>query len=193
MPLVCLLSLLFLLGCGDSESDAAVAARFDAEGRLERPGGYRSWIHVGAPLTPNSLNDGHAAFPEFHSVYVDPASYQVYRESGVWRDGTVFLKELVSVGAEKASSGRGYFMGEFLGLEASVKSAEQFPDAPGNWGYFRFTDEEGGPPKRVAAPLPVEACSACHQQNAAEDLVFTQFYPVLRAARGRRDTPPEDL
>ncbi len=32
--------------------------------------------------------------------------------------------------------------------------------------------------------MPTENCAACHQANAAEDMVFTQFYPVLRAAKG---------
>ncbi|HBV21957.1 MAG TPA: cytochrome P460, partial [Nitrosomonas sp.] len=27
------------------------------------------------------------------------------------------------------------------------------------------------------------ACSACHQQHAEQDQVFTQGYPVLRAAK----------
>lgn len=34
-----------------------------------------------------------------------------------------------------------------------------------------------------AAPQTTEGCNVCHQQNAAEDWVFTQFYPVLRAAK----------
>jgi hypothetical protein len=28
------------------------------DGQLERPAGYREWIYVGAPLTPNDMNDG---------------------------------------------------------------------------------------------------------------------------------------
>jgi len=35
----------------------------------------------------------------------------------------------------------------------------------------------------VAAPQATEGCNVCHQQNAAEDWVFTQFYPVLRAVK----------
>ena len=31
-----------------------------------------------------------------------------------------------------------------------------------------------------AAAFPNDACNACHEQNAATDFVFTQFYPVLR-------------
>jgi len=35
----------------------------------------------------------------------------------------------------------------------------------------------------MAAAEPTAACNACHKANAADDLVFTQYYPVLRAAR----------
>jgi len=138
------------------------AVKFRMDGSLERPAGYRSWVYVGAPLTPNELNDGKAAFPEFHSVYIDPASYEAYKRTGEWRDGTVLLKELISVGAKSSTSGKGYFMGEFLGLEAVVKSAERFPDEPGHWGFFRFTDEAGGPVHRTAEVLPTAAC-ACRK------------------------------
>lgn len=38
-------------------------AQFDADGRLKLPEGYRHWVFVGAPLTPNGLNNGKAGFP----------------------------------------------------------------------------------------------------------------------------------
>lgn len=167
-------------------------AVFDSDGSLVRPRGYRTWVYVGAPLTPNDMNGGQAPFPEFHSVYVDPASFEAYKRTGEWRDGTVFLKELIDVGSKAATSGQGYFMGEFIGLEAAVKSADRFPDEPGNWAYFRFTDEEGGPVHARASALPRSACSACHQGSAQDDFVFTQYYPVLRAAKAFGGGSPED-
>ncbi len=173
-----------------ASGDQAIA--FTREGELKRPRGYRSWVYVGAPLTPNDMNDGKAAFPEFHSVYVDPISFEHYKRTGAWRDGTVVVKELVSVGTKSSTSGRGYFMGEFLGLETMLKSAERFPDEPGHWGFFRFTDEEGGPVHRTATALPTASCAACHQGSARDDLVFTQHYPVLRAAKGFGSGSPED-
>lgn len=195
-----------LVGCGmvdggdAPESTSATLATagqgepavFRMDGSLERPRGYREWVFVGAPVTPNDMNDGKAAFPEFHSVYVDPQSYRHWKSTGQWRSGTVFVKELSSVGAKAATSGRGYFMGEFGGVEVSVKDAKRFPDAPGNWAYFRFTDEKGGPPHRTAKVLPTSACATCHAASAADDLVFTQYYPVLRAAKKFGKGRPED-
>ncbi len=34
-------------------------------GQLERPTGFREWIYVGTPVTPNDMNGGKAAFPNF--------------------------------------------------------------------------------------------------------------------------------
>ena len=81
------------------------AARLDeyfkiVNGELERPTGYREWIYVGTPVTPNDLNDGKAAFPEFHNVYIDPTSWAHWKDTGEFRDGTILIKELVSVGAK---------------------------------------------------------------------------------------------
>ena len=63
-----------------------------------------------------------------------------------------------------------------------VELVERFPDEPGNWAYFTFGHH--APPYAAAvAKAPVQACNACHEANAAQDYVFTQFYPVLRDAR----------
>jgi hypothetical protein len=42
--------------------------KFDGSGKLLQPKGYREWVFVGSPLTPNDMNNGKAAFPEFHHV-----------------------------------------------------------------------------------------------------------------------------
>ena len=96
-------------------------------------------------------------------------------------DGTVLVKELVSVGSKKASSGNGYFMGEYIGLEATVKDSGQFPDEPGHWAYFSF----GKHPNLAASAKahPTASCNGCHDATADEDWVFTQYYPVLRAVK----------
>ncbi len=57
----------------------------DANDELVRPTDYRSWVYVGTPLTPNELNNGKAAFPEFHNVYIDPMSYDHYKKTGEWK------------------------------------------------------------------------------------------------------------
>ncbi|HXV22395.1 MAG TPA: cytochrome P460 family protein [Desulfuromonadales bacterium] len=158
-------------------------ASFDAQGNLALPEGYRQWVFVGAPVTPNDMNGGKAAFPEFHHVYIDPGSFKQYQETGKFRDGTVIVKELVSVGAKMGASGNGYFPGEFIGLAVSVKNSVRFANEPGNWGYFSFDAADGKSLLPTAKVQPTEACSPCHQKSAAQDLIFTQYYPVLRTAK----------
>lgn len=168
--------------------------QFNDKGELVRPTGYREWVFVGTPLTPNDMNDGKAPFPEFHAVYIDPDSWAHWKKTGKFREGTILMKELISVGSKAAVSGKGYFMGEFLGLEATIKSSKRFPDEPGNWAYFSFTVSEsankatdkpkhGAPLKRAAAAFPAASCNSCHDASAADDWVFTQYYPILRAAK----------
>ncbi len=150
------------------------------KGELQRPTGYREWIYVGTPVTPNDMNDGKAPFPEHHNVYIDPESWAHWKKTGKFRENTILVKELVSVGSKKAVSGNGYFQGEYLGLEATIKSKAHFPKQPGNWAYFSFSSKDHKRLKAAARPFPAEACNACHAGAAADDFVFTQFYPVLR-------------
>ena len=67
------------------------------DGVLQRPVGYREWVYVGTPVTPNDMNDGKAAFPEHHNVYMEPKSWAHWKKTGEFRDGTILIKELVSV------------------------------------------------------------------------------------------------
>ena len=94
---------------------------FTPDGKLKQPVGYREWVFIGTPLTPNDLNDGHANFPEFHNVYIDPESFAYWKKTGKFRDGTVIIKDLVGVGSKKAASGNGYFEGDYTGMEAAIK------------------------------------------------------------------------
>ncbi len=153
-------------------------------GKLERPTGYREWVYVGTPVTPNDMNNGKAAFPEFHNVYIDPKSWAHWKKNGSFRDGTILIKELVSVGSKSAVSGAGYFQGEFLGLEATIKSSKHFKDEPGNWAYFSFSSKDHKSLTKQATAFPSASCNACHAASAADDFVFTQYYPVLSAGKG---------
>ncbi len=162
------------------EKAKAPVLEFTADGKLKQPVGYRTWVYVGEVVTPNDLNNGVAMFPEFHSVYMDPESFAHYEKTGKFRDGTVLVKELSSVGSKEATSGKGYFQGQFTGLETAIKDSKRFKDEPGNWAYFSFGHKY--PLKAEASKNAAAACNECHQNNAQTDWVYTQYYPVLGAA-----------
>ncbi len=173
--------------------DMTYTPEFTGDKQLKIPEGkiWREWPFVGTPVTPNALNGGEAPFPEFHIVYIDPVSWEHYKKTGVFREGTVIAKELTRVrapdganedGSTDEVSGTGYFMGEYSGFEITIKSKKLYPNEPGNWAYYTF-GHQPEPYNPTAKRLPSAACNACHETSAAEDFVFTQFYPVLRAAK----------
>lgn len=171
----------------DRDSFRAAKARYTPTGELLRPEGWRKWVYIGTPITPNDMNNGSAAFPEFHNVYMAPDSFSTYEKTGEFPEGTMIAKELVSVGSKAAVSGSGYFMGDFQGLEVAVKDTERFANQPGGWAYFSFGHEKQY--SKTAKIFPADKCNACHQASADQDWVFTQYYPVLRAADPKSRKP----
>ena len=176
----------------NADEKKVMAAKFDAAGQVSIPADWRQWVFIGAPLTPNALNNGKAAFPEFHNVYIEPSAYAHWKKTGKFANGTQIAKELVFIrqkgkdemnkdGSTGEVSGRGYFQGEFTGLELTVKDTKRYPKEPGGWAYFSFGHKL--PYAQTAKAFPTDSCNACHEASAGDDFVFTQFYPVLRAAK----------
>jgi hypothetical protein len=160
-------------------------AVFTSDGQLELPTGFRRWVFVGAPLTPNGLNNGKAGFPEYHHVYIQTQNVDAYLKTGSFPEGTVIVKELTRVlnptfpdGSRSEPSGRGFFNGEFNGIDATVKDSKRFPKTNG-WGFFNF-GHHPEPYAATAAESPVDTCAGCHAANVAKtDMTWVQFYPLL--------------
>ena len=165
-----------------SESTAV----FNADGKLQLPVGYRHWVFIGAPLTPNGLNNGKAGFPEYHHVYVEEKNLDVYLKTGSFPEGTVIVKELTRVlnptfpdGSRTEPSGRGYFNGEFNGMDVTVKDNKRFA-ATNGWGFFNF-GHHPLPYSSSAKEASAAECAGCHQSFVAKtDMTWVQFYPILR-------------
>ena len=136
--LVGIAGLSFVLAGAAAARGPAALVEFTPDGKLKKPEGYRKWVYVGTPLTPNELNGGEAPFPDFHAVYIDPESYAHYEKTGEFRDGTVMIKELVGIGAKEATSGKGYFMGDFIGLETSIKDSKRLQGRAGQLGLLHL-------------------------------------------------------
>jgi hypothetical protein len=161
------------------------AAVFTSDGKLELPVGYRRWVFVGAPLTPNGLNNGKAGFPEYHHVYIQAQNVDAYLKTGSFPEGTVIVKELTRVlsptfpdGSRTEPSGRGFFNGEFNGIDETVKDSKRFAKTNG-WGFFTF-GHHPEPYAATAAEMPATTCANCHAANVAKtDMTWVQFYPPL--------------
>jgi hypothetical protein len=159
--------------------------QYTASGELILPKDniWREWVFVGSPLTPNALNGGKAGFPEYHNVYMEPGSYEIYKKTGEFPDGTIMFKELQLTlpgenpdGSRTEQSGRGYFPGPFNGADVTVKDTKRYADT-GGWGFYNFNHHE---PKAPTAALKTkEECAFCHIAHAKKDEVWTQFYRLL--------------
>jgi len=168
---------------GSRPTSTRYLPEYTASGDLILPKNFNEWVFVGSPLTPNVLNGGKANFPEYHNVYIEPGSYEIYKKTGEFPDGTIFFKELQLMqpaqnpdGSRTEPSGRGYFPGKLNGADVTVKDTKRYADT-GGWGYYNFNHYE---PKAATAKVkPKSECAFCHIASAKKDEVWTQFYPRL--------------
>jgi hypothetical protein len=163
---------------------------YTASGDLVLPKGFHEWVYVGSPLTPYALGKIYhteVGFPEYHNVYIEPGSYEIYKKTNEFPEETIMFKELQLTlpgeqpdGSRREPSGQGYFPGPFNGADVTVKDTKRYADT-GGWGYYNFNHHE---PKAPTAKLrPIQECAFCHIGNGAKkDDVWTQFYPLLDTA-----------
>jgi hypothetical protein len=172
------------LAAGAAAPVDADGPQFAADGKLLAPANYRQWPLVGTGLgmAYGPLRQTPSGRPPFTNVFVNPASYRAFLQSGAWPDGTLFVlevRESLPV-ANSASGANGYFQGTITGIEAQVKDARRFP---GKWAFFNLGKASAG------EQIPATAsCYSCHAANAAVDNTFVQFYPELREVAGTKGT-----
>jgi hypothetical protein len=152
----------------------AGAARYDAEGRMLFPADYRQWVFLsaGQNMSYSPAAQG-VTDPVFDNVFVNPEAHAAFQRTGHWPDGTVMALE-IRRGRVQGSINRGgaFQTGDLLGVEVHVRDSRRFE---GGWAFFGF--EPGAAP---AAMIPRTAsCYSCHQEHAAVDTTFVQFYPTL--------------
>jgi Cytochrome P460 len=128
------------LSSSSAQNTPRYLPEYTTSGDLILPKNFHEWVYVGSPLTPNALNGGKAGFPEFHNVYIEPGSYEIYKKTNEFPEGTIFFKELqLTLPAENADgsrtepSGRGYFPGRWNGADVTVKDTKRYADTHG-WG-----------------------------------------------------------
>src|SRR6476661_8134539 len=151
------------------------APQFTADGQLIRPKNYREWIYLTSGL---GMTYGPAAearrdhSPEFDNVFVTPAAYRAFKETGKWPDKTMFALEVRHSESKGSINNGGHFQGELAAVEVEVKDEKRFP---GKWAFFGF-----GTSLSSAKAVPTSAsCYSCHGTHGAVDNTFVQFYPTL--------------
>ena len=147
--------------------------RYNKAGELIIPSDYREWVFLTSGLNMNYGDEAVGANDTFDNVFVDPKSWRTFKATGHWPEGTVFVKE-GRRGATKGSINQsGQFQTEQRAyLELHIRDRKRFPSG---WGFFEV---DGNMPARV---LPTSAsCYSCHQNNAATQTTFVQFYPTAK-------------
>jgi tetratricopeptide (TPR) repeat protein len=148
----------------------ATAPQYTPDGQLMFPAGYREWVYVSSGLGMNYSPAGGGA-PAFTNVFVAPGAYRRYEAAGHWPDKTMFVLEVYGAASHGSIIRQGNYQDNLLGVEAEVKDEAHFPE---KWAYFGF-----GTGRKAASKIPQSSCWSCHNQNAAVENTFVQFYPTL--------------
>jgi hypothetical protein len=104
-------------------------------------------------------------------VFAEPAAYDKFMKTGTWPDRTVLIAEMRESATNVSINKSGRVQtAKVLAVETEVKDA-----AKGGWTFYGF---ENG--TRAGKLFPKSAaCYSCHEEHAATDNTFVQFYPTL--------------
>lgn len=195
-----MVALVPLLGCAHAPAEPAartpagaaadVRPAYDpATETLAPPGDYRSWRFLTSGFQmgygPVALAAAAAGIGSYDTVFVDPASYAAFEQTGVWPEHTTFALEIRTAEHTGSIVTSGHYQTDRIGLEAEIKDDR----IPGGWGFFAF-DDPAVATKRLAG---TEACYTCHAANAAVENTFTQFYPTAFAIARAHGTVRDDF
>ena len=148
---------------------AGIAQQIGNGGELALPD-YRKWVYLGSGLGMSYIITNQEN-PPFTNVYAEPKAYDGFMKTGVWPNKTVLVAEMVASATNLSinKSGRAQ-VGKPVAVEVEVKDA-----AKGGWAFYGF---ENGAQKGMLFPKTA-ACYSCHEEHAATDNTFVQFYPKL--------------
>ena len=153
---------------------ASTAIAYGKGGSLVAPRDYREWIFLssGVDMVYGPKAAGAGGHSMFDNVFVDPASYRSFLAEGTWPDKTVMVLEIRGAETNASINQGGHSQGtEVMGTEVHVKDTSRFS---GGWAFFDVNDAGVG--TLIAKPA---SCYTCHEQHAAVDTTFVQFYPTL--------------
>jgi hypothetical protein len=158
---------------------------YTSDGKLKLPANYREWVFLSSGLDMSySEKPDMQDHSMFDNVFVDPQSYREFLKTGTWRDKTQLVMENRGASEKGSINQHGKFQtDDLMGVEVHVKDTARFQ---GGWGFFAFQSVD------PAGQIPTTAaCYSCHQQHAAVDTTFVQFYPtLLKIAKEKKTLSP---
>jgi hypothetical protein len=178
-----------LLDSCNLTNPAPSVPQYTGDGQLKRPANYRTWVFVGANLglgynpsmeaSTTRENDRHkaTAVGNFHNIYITPAAYEQYVETGQFPDKTMLAMDVYRAGDKEPKNivSQGHFEAEQSGFEVAVKNSQRPDGSKTVWAYYVFPSGSSSAPAQADS-----ACYQCHLEHADDDNVWVQFYPILR-------------
>ena len=145
--------------------------QYDVKGNLLRPADYRDWEFLSAGYGMNYTPA--PGGPEvFTNVFVQRWAYEEFIKSGRWPEQSMFVIDEREAESKGSINKKGHFQTDLLGLSVEVKDSSRNPD---KWAYYGFE-----PNAKTAEVMPKSNCWSCHEQHAAVEHTFVQFFPTLK-------------
>jgi len=144
--------------------------QFTSDHQLLRPANYREWIFLSAGLGMN-YNASAGGHQMFTNVFVPQWAYAEFLKSGKWPDKTMFIVEERGSQTKGSINKVGNFQTDFMGMGVEVKDSR----LPDTWAYYNFDEDT-----KSASANPKGGCFQCHENHAAVEHSFVQFYPTLK-------------
>ena len=137
------------------------------------PADYREWIYLTSGMDMTYAQAGAVGLTAdkksvFDNVFVNPEAYKVFKQTGTWPDKTTFILEN-RIGEPNVSINKGgrTQSHDISGVEIHAKMNNEW--------VFYVRGKDG---QEHLVPKPA-SCYTCHEEHAASDTTFVQFYPTL--------------
>ena len=172
-----------LLLCMLAAALMAQEPQFTSSGELVLPAHYREWVFLGSGLG----NDVQPArrkercVPSFTNVFVNPAAYRSFLETGKWPDKTVLVLEVRASETKGSINKDGHYQANLDHIAVEVKDTKRYPAS--GWAFFALGKASSG----QLIPRTAD-CYSCHAEHGAVDNTFVQFYPTLLAVARQKGT-----
>lgn len=169
--LTVVLTLCLAISPATSTEEKSPTPQYDDKGNLLRPADYRDWEFLSAGYGMN-YSPAPGSHEQFTNVFVPRWAYQEFVAAGKWPEQTIFVIDEREASSKGSINKSGHFQTDLTGLAVEVKDSKRFPDT---WAYFGFGNDD----KTSKAADSGNSCFKCHEEHAAVEHSFVQFYPTL--------------
>ena len=161
------------------EKEKSPRPQYDEKAQLMRPADYREWIFLSAGFGMN-YSPAPGSHEMFTNVFVQRWAYDEFAKSGKWPELSMFVIDERDASSRGSINKTGHFQTDLMGLVVEVKDSAHNPD---KWAYYAFQPDGASADGKAAGAMPKgNPCWSCHEDHAAVEHTFVQFYPTLKVA-----------